>query len=156
MKKLLVTGAAAFIGSAVVRQFIAETDVTVVNIDTRTYAGNLDSLARVMRYPRDFFEQIDTWDAKHVTAVFQVHQPHGAMGTVAETNADHSAGDIAEYTETNVPHSHYLPKATRPDLGKPAPGLQGYRGITWLTRHSPTPSGEGLHSEDLDLPKVYA
>jgi len=156
MKKIMITGGAGFIGSAGLRQFIVETDVSVINVDKLTYAGNLDSLLGVMGCPRDSFEQVDTCGAKQVAGALQMQQPDGVMGPVVEARADHSAGTREKCIETNVPYSYYLHAATSPDLGKQASGLQRRRGITWITRHSQTLSGEGLHSEDFDLPKVYA
>ena len=75
MVKVIVTGGAGFIGSAVIRQYINETDVEVINLDKLTYAGNLESLAEVADSPRYHFEQVDICDAKEVARVFKQYQP---------------------------------------------------------------------------------
>lgn len=85
MKKVLVTGGSGFIGSAVVRQFIAETDVIVINVDKLTYAGNLDSLPGLLGHPRQVFEQLDICDAKEVARVFAQNQPDGVMHLATES-----------------------------------------------------------------------
>ncbi len=66
--KILLTGGAGFIGSAVVRQLIRETDHEVINVDKLTYAGNLESLAEAGTDPRHHFEQVDICDAEAVAA----------------------------------------------------------------------------------------
>jgi dTDP-glucose 4,6-dehydratase len=65
IKKILITGRSGFIGSAVIRRFINETDITVVNVDALTYAGNLESLESVSKHPRYFFEHANICDRPH-------------------------------------------------------------------------------------------
>jgi len=102
MKKIVVTGGAGFIGSAVARQFIAKTDVNVINVDKLTYAGNLDSLPGLMNHPRHVFEQVDICDAKEVARVFAQHQPDGVMHLAAESHVDRSIDGPAAFIETNI------------------------------------------------------
>lgn len=77
--KILVTGGAGFIGSAVIRHIIANTDDSVVNLYKLTYVGNLESLASVSDNLRYAFEQVDICDASALAAVFQRHQPDAVM-----------------------------------------------------------------------------
>ena len=77
--KILITGGAGFIGSAVIRYLISDTDYSVVNVDKLTYAGNLDSLASVADKPRYAFEQIDICDRNALSGVFGQHQPNMVM-----------------------------------------------------------------------------
>ncbi len=67
---VIVTGGAGFIGSAVIRQFISETDATVINVDALTYAGNLESLAAETKSPRYFFEHVDIRDRQKWSVFF--------------------------------------------------------------------------------------
>lgn len=73
MKKILVTGGAGFIGSAVVRHIIQNTQDSVVNVDKLTYAGNLESLAEVANNPRYAFEQVDICNRAELDRVFAQH-----------------------------------------------------------------------------------
>ena len=75
MKKILVTGGAGFIGSAVVRHIIRDTQDTVINLDKLTYAGNLESLVDVSDSERYYFEQVDICDRAELDRVFSEHQP---------------------------------------------------------------------------------
>ncbi len=113
MKKILVTGGAGFIGSAVVRQFINETDCSVVNVDKLTYAGNLQSLASVADNPRYRFEQVDICDAAEVARVFREHQPDAVMHLAAESHVDRSITGPADFIETNIVGTYTLLEAAR-------------------------------------------
>jgi dTDP-glucose 4,6-dehydratase len=113
MKKIIVTGGAGFIGSAVVRQFITETDVTVINVDKLTYAGNLDSLPGLMGHPRHIFEQVDIRDASEVGRVFSQYQPDGVMHLAAESHVDRSIDGPADFIETNIIGTYTLLEAAR-------------------------------------------
>ena len=88
--KILVTGGAGFIGSAVVRHIIYDTDFSVVNVDKLTYAGNLESLASVSSDSRYTFEQVDICDASELKRVFNEHQPDIVMHLAAESHVDRS------------------------------------------------------------------
>ena len=86
--KILVTGGAGFIGSAVIRHIIRNTDDQVVNLDKLTYAGNLESLAETRESPRYAFEQIDICDRSGLDRVFAQHQPDAVMHLAAESHVD--------------------------------------------------------------------
>ena len=111
--KVLVTGGAGFIGSAVVRQWIRETDTEVVNVDKLTYAGNLASLAEVVDDPRHHFEQVDICDADAIAGVFDRHQPDAVMHLAAESHVDRSIDGPGEFIRTNVTGTFTLLHAAR-------------------------------------------
>jgi dTDP-glucose 4,6-dehydratase len=100
--KLLVTGGAGFIGSAVIRLVLRETDASVVNLDKLTYAANLDSLAAIEHDPRYAFEQADIGDRQAVELVFRRHQPDAVMHLAAESHVDRSIDAPAAFLQTNV------------------------------------------------------
>jgi dTDP-glucose 4,6-dehydratase len=83
---VVVTGGAGFIGSAVVRQFINETDITVVNVDALTYAGNLESLASVFKHSRYFFEHADIRGRAAMERIFREYKPDAVMHLEAESH----------------------------------------------------------------------
>ena len=111
--KIFITGGAGFIGSAVVRQYINETEATVINVDKLTYAGNLDSLAAVADSPRYHFEQVDICDAAALQRLFAQYQPDAVMHLAAESHVDRSIDGPAEFIATNIVGTYTLLEVTR-------------------------------------------
>lgn len=111
--KLIITGGAGFIGSAVVRQYIAATDATVINLDKLTYAGNLDSLAAVRHEPRHIFEQVDVCDRQALERIFRRHRPDAVMHLAAESHVDRSIHGSGPFIETNIVGTHTLLEVAR-------------------------------------------
>jgi dTDP-glucose 4,6-dehydratase len=102
MPTYLVTGGAGFIGSALVRQLISETDATVVNVDVLTYAGNLSSLGEARHDPRHHFAQIDICDGDALRDVFERFRPSAVFHLAAESHVDRSIDGPADFVRTNV------------------------------------------------------
>ncbi|UNK62865.1 dTDP-glucose 4,6-dehydratase [Buttiauxella ferragutiae] len=111
--KIIVTGGAGFIGSAVVRHIIEETSDEVLVIDKLTYAGNIESLAPVSGNTRYSFHQIDICDRAALDAVFQDFQPNAVMHLAAESHVDRSIDGPAAFIETNIVGTYVLLEATR-------------------------------------------
>ena len=111
--KLLVTGGAGFIGSAVIRHIIQNTQDEVVNIDKLTYAGNLESLADVSDNSRYAFEQVDICNRTEVDRVLREHQPDAIMHLAAESHVDRSIDGPADFIETNIVGTYTLLEAAR-------------------------------------------
>jgi dTDP-glucose 4,6-dehydratase len=110
--KLLVTGGAGFIGSAVVRQAIAAGH-SVVNLDCLTYAACLENVASVADDPLYAFEKVDIRDAKGVARVFETHRPDAVMHLAAESHVDRSIDGPGAFVETNVNGTYTLLQAAR-------------------------------------------
>lgn len=111
--KILLTGGAGFIGSAVVRHIIKNTDNTVINVDKLTYAGNLNSVAGVTDSSRYVFEQADICSAEAMAALFAKHQPDAVMHLAAESHVDRSIDGPAAFIETNIIGTYTLLEAAR-------------------------------------------
>ncbi len=106
--KIVVTGGAGFIGSAVIRQYINDTDHEVINLDALTYAGNLESLKEVDSSPRYHFEQVDIRDIAAIQAVFDKYQPDAVMHLAAESHVDRSIDGPADFILTNIVGTYNL------------------------------------------------
>lgn len=111
--KILVTGGAGFIGSAVVRHIINNTQDSVVNVDKLTYAGNLESLTEVSDSERYAFVQADICDRSALDEIFLKHQPDAVMHLAAESHVDRSITGPAAFIETNIVGTYTLLEAAR-------------------------------------------
>lgn len=111
--KILVTGGAGFIGSALVRHLILDTGHSVVNVDKLTYAGNLESLRPIGEDPRHVFEQLDICDAGAMARVFAQHRPDAVMHLAAESHVDRSIDGPAAFIQTNMVGTYTLLEAAR-------------------------------------------
>ncbi|HFQ5022617.1 TPA: dTDP-glucose 4,6-dehydratase [Vibrio vulnificus] len=111
--KILVTGGAGFIGSAVIRHIINHTQDSVVNLDKLTYAGNLESLSDVAESSRYVFEQVDICDRAELDRVFAQHKPDAVMHLAAESHVDRSIDGPAAFIETNIIGTYNLLEAAR-------------------------------------------
>lgn len=124
--KILVTGGAGFIGSAVVRELIENTEHQVINVDSLTYAGNLESLASVADSPRYHFAQVSISDRAALDVVLNTHQPDVIMHLAAESHVDRSIDGPGEFIHTNITGTYTLLEAARaywmalPEAGKAA------------------------------------
>lgn len=112
-KKILVTGGAGFIGSAVIRHLIEHTQEQVGNLDALTYAGNLESLAAVSGSERYQFYQVDIGDAAAVTRVLSDFQPDSIMHLAAESHVDRSIDSPVSFIQTNIVGTYNLLEASR-------------------------------------------
>lgn len=111
--KILVTGGAGFIGSAVVRHIMQNTNDCVVNLDKLTYAGNLESLVSVEKNQRYAFEQVDICDRAELDRVFAQHQPDAVMHLAAESHVDRSITGPSDFIQTNIVGTYTLLEAAR-------------------------------------------
>lgn len=111
--KILVTGGAGFIGSAVIRHVIQNTDDSVVNVDKLTYAGSLENLAIVNNSERYAFEHVDICDQVELERVFNAHQPDAIMHLAAESHVDRSIDGPAAFIETNIVGTYTLLEVAR-------------------------------------------
>lgn len=111
--KILVTGGAGFIGSAVIRHIIGNTDDSAINLDKLTYAGNLESLQGAERSPRYAFERVDICDRVALDRVFHEHQPDAVMHLAAESHVDRSITGPSDFIETNIIGTYTLLESAR-------------------------------------------
>ncbi|WP_027852247.1 dTDP-glucose 4,6-dehydratase [Marinobacterium litorale] len=111
--KILVTGGAGFIGSAVVRHLIQNTDHEVINLDKLTYAGNLANVESVAQSPRYTFEHVDICNRPELERVFDTHKPDAIMHLAAESHVDRSIDGPAAFIETNIVGTYTLLEVSR-------------------------------------------
>jgi len=111
--KLLITGGAGFIGSAVIRHIINDTNHSVINIDKLTYAGNLESLTSVESDARYVFEQVDICDSAEIKRIFNEYQPDVIMHLAAESHVDRSIDGPGEFIQTNIVGTYILLEQAR-------------------------------------------
>lgn len=126
--KIIVTGGAGFIGSAVVRHIINDTPDEVVVVDSLTYAGNLESLTDVADSPRFKFEQVSICDRAELDRIFNEQQPDAVMHLAAESHVDRSIDGPAEFIETNIIGTYTMLEAARSHWNKlDEKGKQNFR-----------------------------
>jgi dTDP-glucose 4,6-dehydratase len=111
--KILVTGGAGFIGSAVIRHIIENTQDSVVNLDKLTYAGNLESLVKEANSERYVFEKVDVCNRRDLDRVLIEHQPDVIMHLAAESHVDRSIDGPSEFIQTNIIGTYHLLEASR-------------------------------------------
>ncbi len=111
--RVLVTGGAGFIGSAVIRHLLSATANEVINVDKLTYAGNLESLAAVSDQARYHFEQVDICDRQALEQVFNRYRPDAVMHLAAESHVDRSIEGPAAFIETNIVGTYTLLEVAR-------------------------------------------
>ncbi|ENX04269.1 dTDP-glucose 4,6-dehydratase 2 [Acinetobacter modestus] len=110
---ILITGGAGFIGSAVIRHIIADTEHYILNVDKLTYAGNLESLISISNNERYRFSQTDICDRASLDQLFAEFQPDVVMHLAAESHVDRSITGSAAFIETNILGTYHLLEATR-------------------------------------------
>ncbi|MFK3771631.1 dTDP-glucose 4,6-dehydratase [Pseudomonas sp. NPDC089406] len=143
--RILVTGGAGFIGSALVRQLIDHTGHQVLNLDKLTYAGNLESLQRIASNTRYEFVQADIADQPAVSAVLERFQPDAIMHLAAESHVDRSIDGPAAFIHTNIVGTYALLEATRAWWSK----LPGEKRTAFRFHHISTDEVYGdLHGAD--------
>jgi dTDP-glucose 4,6-dehydratase len=111
--KILITGGAGFIGSAVIRHIINNMSDSVVNLDKLTYAGNLESLANIEHSDRYVFEQVDICNREELDRVFKTHKPNAVMHLAAESHVDRSITGPSDFIQTNIVGTYNLLEAAR-------------------------------------------
>jgi len=156
VKKILVTGGAGFIGSAVIRHIINDTEHAVVNVDKLTYAGNLESLASVSDDDRYAFECVDICDAQKVKRVIEQHQPDIIMHLAAESHVDRSIDGPGEFIQTNIVGTYTLLEQARDYYNQlDSEKKDGFRfhhiSTDEVYGDLPHPDDEGVDGNDLPL-----
>ena len=111
--KILVTGGAGFIGSALIRHLIEDTGNDVINLDKLTYAGNLDSLLSVADSPRYKFEQADFCERESLDRIFATYQPDAVIHLAAESHVDRSIDGPGDFIQTNLVGTYSMLEAGR-------------------------------------------
>ena len=113
LNRILVTGGAGFIGSAVARHIILDTPDAVCVVDKLTYAGNPENLATIADDPRFKFEKVDICDKAELDRVFAEFKPTHVMHLAAESHVDRSIDGPGEFIQTNIVGTYTLLEAAR-------------------------------------------
>ena len=145
--KILVTGGAGFIGSALVRYIINNTDSSVVNLDKLTYAGNLESLKSVATNKRYYFEQADICSKIELERVFNEHKPDAIMHLAAESHVDRSIDSPDDFIQTNIVGTYNMLEVARSFWS----GLSGTNKNSFRFHHISTDEVYGDLESDDDL-----
>ncbi len=132
--KIIITGGAGFIGSALIRHIINMTKDTVINVDKLSYAGNLESLSCVEKSNRYFLEKVDICNKEELDRVFSHYQPDAVMHLAAESHVDRSIDGPKEFIETNIVGTFSLLEASRQYWNK----LDASRKLTFRFHHIST------------------
>ena len=111
--RIFVTGGAGFIGSAVIRHLLSETTHTVINVDSLTYAGNLESLPEAESSGRYHFEKADICDQAAVALLFAKYEPTSVMHLAAESHVDRSIDAPSDFIQTNIIGTYSLLEGAR-------------------------------------------
>ena len=111
--KILITGGAGFIGSALIRYILKNTHHSVINIDKLTYAGNLESLRLIENSPRYFFEKFDICNANEIRRILSEQQPDIVMHLAAESHVDRSIDGPGDFIQTNIVGTYILLEEVR-------------------------------------------
>ena len=149
--KILVTGGAGFIGSAVIRHIIDDWKGTVVNVDCLTYAGNLETLNKLSSSDRYFFEQVDICDIKEMGRVFAENKPDAIMNLAAESHVDRSIDGPAAFIQTNIVGTFTLLEVARRywmELDKAGKAKFRFHHISTDEVYGDLEAGPALFSED--------
>ena len=112
-KKFLITGGAGFIGSAVIRHIIENTNHSVVNVDKLTYAGNLESLVAIEGNQRYVFEQVDICNSDNINSILNNYKPDILMHLAAESHVDKSISSPDDFIKTNIVGTYTLLTAAK-------------------------------------------
>ena len=113
MKRILITGGAGFIGSAVCRYLIKHKKYSIYNIDKLTYAGNQDSLKEVNEHPSYQFKQVDICNPKSVTLIMNSFQPDIIMHLAAESHVERSIDGPSAFIQTNIIGTYNMLECSR-------------------------------------------